>query len=335
MERTACLIIAIISLLLTGALGYIMIPWLRRLKYGQTINEIGPTWHKNKEGTPTIGGLMFVSGVIFSLIVGVFYLLNSSPLYLLSQFGKERVRFFACLGSAIGFGLIGFIDDYLKVINTRNLGLTAKGKLIMQFFVSAAFLFVLFKFDAIDTVVKLPFIPAFDMGIWFYPVCMIMIMGMVNAVNLTDGIDGLCSSVTFFVCVSFIIIANLTGYIAVSLFACAVAGGCAGFLIWNFHPAKVFMGDTGSMFLGGAVVAMAFCVCKPFIILLAGIVYLAEALSDIIQIGYFKITHGKRVFKMAPIHHHFEMCGWSEVKIVIIFSLVSVIGGALSIISAI
>lgn len=335
MERTASLITGITSMLVCGALGFVMIPWLRRLKYGQTINEIGPTWHKDKEGTPTIGGLMFIAGTVVSLALGVFYLLSETPAYTLGQYLTERVRFFACIGSAFGFGIIGFIDDYLKVINTRNLGLTAKGKLVMQFFVAAAFLFVLKKYGVISTRVEIPFICSFDMGLWYYPLSMLVIMGMVNAVNLTDGIDGLCASVTFFVSVSFIVTATVLGYIGTSLVSCAVAGGCAGFLIWNFHPAKVFMGDTGSMFLGGAVVAAAFTVNKPALVFLAGIVYFAEAMSDIIQIGYFKISHGKRVFKMAPVHHHFEMCGWSEVKIVIIFSMVSIAGGVLSVLSAV
>ncbi len=335
MERTACLLIAISSILFTGALGFVMIPWLRGLKYGQTINIIGPTWHISKEGTPTIGGLMFIIGVVLSLALGVFYLISQSPVYLLSQYLRERVRLFVCIGAAFGFGIIGFIDDYLKIINSRNLGLTAKGKLIMQFFVAAGFLFVLYKFNISTTMVEIPFIGSFDFGIWFYIISLFLIMGMVNAVNLTDGIDGLSASVTFFVCASFVVIANSLGYIGTSLAACAVAGGCVGFLIWNFHPAKVFMGDTGSMFLGGAVVAMAFSINKPVLILIIGVVYFAEAMSDIIQIGYFKLSHGKRVFKMAPIHHHFEMCGWSEVKIVIIFSLVSVGGGTLAILSVV
>ncbi len=334
MERTAVLLTAIVSIALTGVLGFWLIPWLKKLKYGQTINEIGPTWHKNKQGTPTIGGLMFIIGSLVGIAVGYISLIIDSPQFLSSQYSSEHVRLFASIGAALGFGLIGFIDDYMKVIHTRNLGLTAKYKIIMQVIVTAIYLYVLYRFNVCETKLAIPFIGEIDLGIWYYAFSMFMIIGMVNAVNLTDGLDGLCSSVTFVVSLSFIIISTLLGYLGTGLFATGIAGGCIGFLLWNFYPAKVFMGDTGSMYLGGAVVAMAYGVSYPLLVLVAGIVFLAEAVSVMIQITYFKLTHGKRLFKMTPIHHHFEMSGYSEIKIIILFSLVTLAGGAISVLAA-
>ncbi|MEG2939019.1 MAG: phospho-N-acetylmuramoyl-pentapeptide-transferase, partial [Oscillospiraceae bacterium] len=253
MERTAILLTATVSLGLTGVLGFWLIPWLKRLKYGQTINEIGPKWHKTKEGTPTIGGLMFIIGSIVGLSVGYISLILEAPQFLGEQYIIENVRLFAGVGCALGFGLIGFIDDYMKVVHTRNLGLTAKGKIFLQIFVSAAYIFVMHKYGACDTSVIIPFFGSYEFGIWYYVLSMLLIIFMVNAVNLTDGIDGLATTVTFVVSVVFVIVSALLGYIGTGLFATAIAGACVGFIIWNFYPAKVFMGDTGSMFLGGAI----------------------------------------------------------------------------------
>lgn len=334
MERTSFLLTAVISIALTGVLGFWLIPWLRKLKYGQTINEIGPTWHKNKQGTPTIGGLMFIIGSLVGIAVGYVSLIIESPQFLSEQYKSEHVRLFTCIGSALGFGLVGFIDDYMKVIHTRNLGLTAKYKILFQIVVTSVYLFVLNRFGVCNTTVEIPFIGSLELGGWYYVLSMFMIIGMVNAVNLTDGLDGLNSSVTFVVSLTFIVISTLLGYIGTGLFATGIAGGCIGFLLWNFYPAKVFMGDTGSMYLGGAVVAMAYGVSYPLLVLLAGFVYLCEALSVMIQVTYFKLTHGKRIFKMTPIHHHFELLGWSEIKIIVVFSVIAVAAGALSVLAA-
>lgn len=335
MERTAIIITAIVSMGVTGVLGFWFIPWLKRLKYGQTINEIGPKWHMAKEGTPTMGGLMFIIGSIVGIAVGYVTLILESPQFLSSQYAVENVRLFAGLGAAAGFGLIGFVDDYMKVIHTRNLGLTARYKIVFQVIVAGIYLYVMGKYGASTTVVTIPFVGSYDFGVWYYIMSMILIVGMVNAVNLTDGIDGLATSITFVVCLGFIIVSTMYGYIGTSLLSTGVAGACIGFLIWNFYPAKVFMGDTGSMFLGGAVIAMAYGISFPLMLILAGFVYLAEALSVMMQVGYFKLTKGKRIFKMTPIHHHFEMSGFSEIKIVSLFSLIAMVGVAVAVFAAV
>ncbi len=331
MDRTAIMITAIVSLAVTGLTGYAIIPWLRKLKFGQTINEIGPTWHKNKEGTPTMGGIMIITGVVAALIAGYITQVLAVPQFTTEQYTAENFRFFASIGAALGFGLVGYIDDFMKIHNARNLGLTAKQKMIPQILIAALYVFLMYKYGECGTAVKLPFIGTVEFGVFYFFISIFFIVGFVNAVNLTDGIDGLSSSVTFIVSIGFIIISSLTQYPGTTLFAAAIAGACGGFLIWNFHPAKVFMGDTGSMFLGGAVIAMAFGVSFPACLFLAGIVYFCEAFSVILQVGYFKLTHGKRIFKMTPIHHHFELSGYSELKIVFTFSAVSAIGVALAV----
>ncbi len=335
MERTAVIVTALVSLGVTGVVGFWFIPWLKKLKYGQTINTIGPKWHLNKEGTPTIGGLMFIVGTVAGLTIGFVTLILEAPQFLSEQYATENIRLFAGVGMALAFGAVGFIDDYMKVIHTRNLGLTARYKIVMQTVITAAYLFVMHTYGACNTVVTIPFLGSYDLGIWYYLFSLILIVGMVNAVNLTDGIDGLATSVTFIVSLGFIVIAALFGYIGTSLLATAVAGSCIGFLLWNFYPAKVFMGDTGSMFFGGAVVAMAFGVSFPALLILAGFVYIVEAASVMIQVAYFKATKGKRIFKMTPIHHHFELSGYSEIKIVSLFSSIAIIGVALAILAAI
>ena len=272
--------------------------------------------------------------MVVGLAVGYIALILEAPQFLGNQYTTENVRLFAGLGFAFGFGLIGFIDDYMKVVHTRNLGLTAKGKIVLQIVVSALYIFVMHRFGACDTTMRIPFIGSFDFGVWYYVLMMLVIIFMVNAVNLTDGIDGLATTVTFVVSVGFIVISTLLGYIGTGLFATAIAGACVGFVIWNFYPAKVFMGDTGSMFLGGAVVAMAYGVDFPLLVLVAGVVYAIEALSVVIQVTYFKLTHGKRLFKMTPIHHHFELSGFSEVKIDVTFAIAAALGAAVAVAAA-
>ena len=330
MEKTAIMITAIVSMAVTGISGYWLIPMLKKLKFGQTINDIGPTWHKGKEGTPTMGGLMMILGAMLALAAGYITLILAVPQFLTEQYFAENIRFFASIGAALGFGLIGFIDDFTKIRHHENLGLTAKQKMVPQVVLAAIYVFVMYKFGECGTEVAIPFFGNIDFGFFYFFISIFLIVGFVNAVNLTDGLDGLCSSVTFVVSVGMVIISAVR-YPGIGLFSTAIAGACAGFLLWNFYPAKTFMGDTGSMFLGGSVIAMCFGVSYPTLIFFICIVYFCEALSLMIQVCYFKATHGKRLFKMTPIHHHFELSGYSEVKIVILFSMVTAAGAALAV----
>ena len=232
---------------------------------------------------------------------------------------------------AAAFGAMGFVDDYIKVVKKRNLGLTEKQKLVIQAVITAAYLAVLYLSGDTSTTVAIPFLGQWDMGLLYYPVMFLGIIFIVNAVNITDGIDGLCSCVTFVVALGYMIIANILGFTGMNLLAAALGGSLVAFLIYNFNPAKVFMGDTGSMFLGGLVVAFAFGMGIPAILVLSALLYIIEALSVVIQVTYFKLTHGKRLFKMSPIHHHFEMSGYSEVKICVTFSLVALAGVVLAV----
>ncbi len=230
----------------------------------------------------------------------------------------------AGLGMAISFGMIGFADDYIKVVKKRNLGLTVKQKTIFQLLVCIAYLGSLELAGC--SAMFVPFVGMVDLNLFYWVFGICVIYAAINAVNFTDGIDGLCSSVTVTTAAAFIAVAFMRNYMGAGVVAAALAGGCAGFLVWNWKPAKVFMGDVGSLFLGGMVVALAYAVDCPLILLPLGIIYVIEGMSDVIQIGYFKLTHGKRIFKMAPIHHHFEMSGWKEVKIVCVFTAINILG---------
>ena len=325
-------ITAIVAFAITALLGKPIIKYLHKLNFGQTILDIGPSWHKKKQGTPTMGGIMFIIGISLVTVISVIlYNLFGSGVIGIYQEDPYRLSMlvFAGLGLALAHGAIGFIDDYIKVVKKRNLGLTAIQKLVLQFAATAAYLIVLSVMGN-GTSTIIPFVGKIDLGWAYYIISAIVIVGIVNAVNLTDGIDGLDGSLTFFVSLFFMLIASLLGYMGVTFLAAAVAGGCLGFLVWNFHPAKVFMGDTGSLFLGGMVCALAYAVDMPILLLPLGLVYLCEMFSVILQVGYFKLIHGKRLFKMSPIHHHFEMSGWSEVKIVSVFSAVTVFFGIIS-----
>lgn len=326
MEKYALMAVAFGSLLVTAVSGFVIIPALRKMKFGQTIKEIGPTWHQGKNGTPTMGGLMFYIGVLVGLVLGYTVLAISVPELLNGWMSSTSISLLISVLTAYAFGFVGFVDDYIKVVKKRNLGLKARYKIIAQILITGAYLMSLHLSGTLSTVVTLPFFGAVDFGWTFYVISYLLIIGMVNAVNLTDGIDGLASSVTFIVMMGFMFISSLLGNTTMALFAAAVAGGCAGFLAWNFYPAKTFMGDTGSMFLGGAVVAAAYGIGRPELLIFMGIIYLIEAFSVMLQVSYFKLTHGKRIFKMSPIHHHFEMCGWSEVKIVGVFSFIALAG---------
>lgn len=285
------------------------------MKAGQSIREDGPTWHAGKAGTPTMGGLMFICGTLVAILVcGWGNMLGGNFVHL-------YIFAFALL-----FGGIGFLDDYEKVKHQQNLGLTALQKFLLQLAAAVAFL-CLMRFEGMLT--PNLYVPFFNVSLilpwWLYMVfAAFVIVGTVNAVNITDGIDGLAGSVTVPVMLFFSVVAAWWGYEKeLGIFSGALAGGLLGFLIYNFHPAKVFMGDTGSLFLGGAVAALAFAYDMPLVLIPVGFVYICETLSDILQVIYFKATHGKRLFKMAPLHHHFELCGWSEVKLVAVFTSVS------------
>ena len=305
---------AVVSFAITAVIGKYLIPFLRKLNFGQTILEEGPKWHKGKQGTPTMGGIMFIIGIVIATSACVL-------LYAIGH-GMTPVSRFVFVGLLFALlnGGIGFIDDYVKVVKKRNLGLTAKQKLALQFLAAAMYLFLMYLCGD-DTSILIPFVGSVDLGFFYYIITAIVLVGIVNAVNLTDGIDGLDGSITFFACLFMMLIANVLGSSTPAvIYSSAAAGGCLGFLIWNFHPAKCFMGDTGSLFLGGLICSIAFALDMQLLLLLIGLTYLLEMFSVMLQVSYFKITHGKRIFKMSPIHHHFEMCGWSEMKIVCVFS---------------
>jgi len=329
----ACVVAAVVAFGISFGLGYVVIPFLHKLKFGQTILDIGPKWHKNKQGTPTMGGILFIVGTVvaFGVVVLIDKLLGGDIIGTNEILSKSmNIKVWGGLLMALGFAFIGFLDDYIKVVKKRNMGLTILQKTVLQIVLMVGYLLTLYINDPTGSMF-IPFVGMIETNIFFWAIGIAVIYCTTNAVNFTDGIDGLCGSVTFTAAISFIVVGALRNCLGVSLLAAALAGGLIGYLIWNWHPAKVMMGDLGSMFLGGMIVALAYAIDCPFIILLVGIIYVAEFGSDIIQIGYFKITHGKRIFKMAPIHHHFEMCGWKEVKIVKIFSFVNLLGGIVAI----
>lgn len=303
-----------ISFVLTLLIGKFLIPELRKLKASQEIRADGPTWHMSKAGTPTMGGIMFIIGT------GVAVFAAGWGQMLSGDFVHLYVYLFA-----LCFGLIGFVDDYRKVRQHQNEGLTARQKFILQLAAAVVFL-VLMRYEGLLTNhLYIPFVNTTVQVNWilYLIFAAFVIVGCVNAVNLTDGIDGLACSVTFVVAAFFVSVAALWKYTTLGVFSSALLGGLAAFFVYNHHPAKTFMGDTGSLFLGGAVAALGFAFDMPLILIPVGIIYIAETMSDIIQVTYFKATHGKRFFKMAPLHHHLELSGWSEAKLVAVFSTVT------------
>ena len=314
---------AVLTFALSAAFGPIVLPWLRKLKFGQSILEIGPSWHKNKQGTPTVGGIIFIVPILLvTMTVGAGSLFSKDMRLALSL-----VFIFLC-------ALIGFADDYIKIVRKHNQGLTVRQKSILLLLVITLYVGAMFFMGYVTTEIYVPFFAVrLDLSYFYFIIIIPFLFFFVNSVNLTDGLDGLASSVTLPYAAAFIIVAMIynaagLGNSGLGVLAGAAVGGLLGFLIYNFHPAKVFMGDTGSLFLGGLVVALAMCYDMPYFILIGGIVYLLEGLSVVLQVSYFKLTHGKRIFKMTPIHHHFEMCKWSEVRIVIVFTLVSLLACA-------
>ena len=310
---TNILVAAAVACVLSAVFGRLLIPVLRALKAGQSIREVGPTWHNYKAGTPMMGGLMFIAASILVLLINL---------------GKmEDFSVFFVLILALCFGFIGFLDDFTKMKYKRNLGLTSLQKAMLQMAVSAIFLYAMYKNGSMSTELYIPFV---DLSFTLHPLlyiffAMFVMVGCVNSVNLTDGVDGLSSSVTLPVMAFFTAAAVALGKFELALLPASLIGGLIAYLFYNWHPAKVFMGDTGSLFLGGVVCGLAFALEMPLILILVGFVYICETLSVILQVGYFKLTHGKRLFKMSPIHHHFEMCGWKEEKIVLSFAAVSAV----------
>ena len=291
-------------------LGPIIIPFLRKLKMGQTERVEGVQSHLKKAGTPTMGGIIFL---LAAVITSVFYV-------------KDYPSVIPVLFLTLGFGIIGFLDDYLKVVLRRSDGLLAWQKFLLQIVVTGIFAYYLVNYTSVDLAMRIPFWTDhyLDLGWLAIPVMFFVVIGTVNGVNFTDGLDGLASSVTLIVAVFFTVVSIGTKS-GIEPITCAVVGGLMGFLLFNVYPAKVFMGDTGSLALGGFVAGAAYMLQMPLFILLVGLIYLVEVLSVMIQVSYFKATHGKRIFKMAPIHHHFELCGWSETRIVAVFSVITAV----------
>ena len=300
----------LISFAISAVLGPIIIPFLRKLKMGQTERVEGVQSHLKKAGTPTMGGVIFL---ISTVITSLFYV-------------KDYPKIIPVLFLTLGFGIIGFLDDYLKVVLRRSDGLLAWQKFLLQIVVTAIFTFYIVRYTDISLTMRIPFWSGhyLNLGWLAIPVLFFAVIGTVNGVNFTDGLDGLASSVTLIVAVFFTVV-SIGLESGIEPITCAVVGGLMGFLLYNVYPAKVFMGDTGSLALGGFVAGAAYVMQMPLFILIVGLIYLVEVLSVIIQVTYFKMTHGKRIFKMAPIHHHFELCGWSETRVVAVFSVVTAI----------
>ena len=315
------LLAIIISFAVSAALGPFVIPLLLRLKVGQTVREEGPESHKAKNGTPTIGGLIFLAGIAVVSVV----------------FGKKYPQMSPVMILIVAFGLIGFIDDFIKVVLKRSKGLAAWQKFTLQFIVTALFTWFLVRYENIDLDMIVPFTKKeLDPGILGLPILFFAVLGTDTGSNFTDGLDGLAASVTAAIALFFMVAAAILGgeaASAVSVVSAAVFGGLLGFLLFNANKAKVFMGDTGALALGGYVAGAAYMLHLPLLLPIVAIIYVIEVASVMIQVSYFKLTHGKRIFKMAPIHHHFEKCGWSEAQIMTRFTAVTIIAAAICLIS--
>lgn len=304
----------IIAFAISAILCPIVIPFLHKLKFGQQVRDDGPQAHLKKQGTPTMGGLVILTSIV---ITSLFYI-------------REYPKVIPVLFMTVGFGIIGFLDDYIKIVMKRSEGLNPKQKLAGQIVITGIFIYYLMNSGEVGTAALIPFTGGFEegyywsMGYLFIPFVFCVVLGTDNGVNFTDGLDGLCTSVTILVA-TFLTIVAIGENSGISPITGAVVGSLLGFLLFNVYPAKVFMGDTGSLALGGFVAASAFMMQMPFFILIIGFIYLVEVLSVILQVSYFKITHGKRIFRMAPIHHHFELGGWSETRVVAVFSITTAI----------
>lgn len=305
---TSVILPVLISFGVSAVLGPVVIPFLRRMKAGQTIRDEGPQSHLKKNGTPTMGGILFLAGVVAACLF----------------FMKDYPGIIPVLFLTLGFGMVGFLDDYIKVVLKRSMGLTAGQKMLGQLAVTGVFAYYITRYMEMPLAMKVPFMPGkmLDFGIWNIPILFFVVIGTVNGTNFTDGLDGLAGSVTVLVAVFFSVVAIGTKS-GIEPITCAVAGGLLGFLLFNVHPASVFMGDTGSLALGGFVAGAAYLLQMPLFIPIVGFIYMAEVLSVIVQVTYFKISGGRRILKMAPIHHHFELCGWSETRVVAVFSIIT------------
>lgn len=307
MKQTVILPV-IISFAISALLGPVVIPFLRRLKVGQTVRDEGPKAHLKKNGTPTMGGILIMIAVVVTSLLYV----------------KDFPKIIPILFLTLGFGLIGFVDDYIKVVLKRSMGLRAWQKMLGQFVVTGIFTYYIINYTDVSLAMKIPFWAGhyLDFGIFNIPVLFFIVIGTVNGTNFTDGLDGLASSVTVIVATFFTVVA-IGVESGIEPITCAVVGALLGFLLFNVYPASVFMGDTGSLALGGFVAATAYMLQMPLFIPIVGFIYMIEVLSVILQVGYFKMTGGKRIFRMAPIHHHFELGGWSETRVVAVFSIVT------------
>lgn len=306
--NSVILISVMVSFAISVFLGPLVIPFLRRLKVGQTERTEGPESHLKKNGTPTMGGILILISVVATSLL----------------FVRDYPSIIPVLFLTMGFGLVGFLDDYIKVVLKRSMGLRVWQKFSLQVVVTGIFVYYLLHYTEVSLEMKVPFLEGtyLDFGWWNIPILFFIVIGTVNGTNFTDGLDGLASSVTVLVATFFTVVAIGTDS-GIEPITCAVVGALLGFLLFNVHPASVFMGDTGSLALGGFVAAAAYMMQMPIFIAIVGFIYLAEVMSDILQVSYFKLTGGKRIFKMAPIHHHFELCGWSETRVVAVFSIVT------------
>ena len=298
----------IISFAISVLLGPVVIPFLRRLKVGQTVRNEGPKEHLKKNGTPTMGGILILVSVVLTSILYV----------------KDYPRIIPILFVTMGFGLIGFLDDYIKVVLKRSMGLRAWQKMALQILVTGVFAYYVVHYTDVSLAMKIPFMPEtyLDFGVLNIPILFFIVIGTVNGANFTDGLDGLASSVTVLIATFFTVVA-IGLHSGIEPVTCAVVGALLGFLLFNVYPASVFMGDTGSLALGGFVAATAYMLQMPVFLAIVAFIYVIEVLSVVIQVSYFKLTGGKRIFKMAPIHHHFELCGWSETRVVAVFSIIT------------
>ena len=298
----------LIAFAVSVALGPVVIPFLRRLKMGQTERAEGVASHLKKAGTPTMGGIIFLLAVV---ITSLFYI-------------RDYPKITPILFLTLGFGLIGFLDDYIKVVLKRSMGLRAWQKMALQILVTGVFAYYITHYTDVSLAMKIPFLRGvtLDLGIFNIPFLFFIVIGTVNGANFTDGLDGLASSVTVLIATFFTVVA-IGLQSGIEPITCAVVGALLGFLLFNVYPASVFMGDTGSLALGGFVAATAYMLQMPVFLALVAFVYVIEVLSVVIQVSYFKMSGGKRIFKMAPIHHHFELCGWSETRVVAVFSIIT------------
>ncbi|MCH5248979.1 MAG: phospho-N-acetylmuramoyl-pentapeptide-transferase [Lachnospiraceae bacterium] len=307
---TTILMSVVISFAISVVLGPVVIPFLRRLKVGQTVRDEGPKEHLKKNGTPTMGGILILVSVVVTSIIYV----------------KDYPSIIPILFVTLGFGLIGFLDDYIKVVLKRSMGLRAWQKMLLQIIVTGVFAYYITHYTDVSLAMRIPFMEGtyLDFGWLNIPILFFIVIGTVNGANFTDGLDGLASSVTVLIATFFTVVAiGLES--GIEPITCAVVGALLGFLLFNVHPASVFMGDTGSLALGGFVAATAYMMQMPIFLAIVCFIYVIEVLSVVIQVSYFKISGGKRIFKMAPIHHHFELCGWSETRVVALFSIVTAI----------